>query len=220
MNKNMCSIGKFIGDQCDKITHTRGRIGREQKENLSEDEIELLSRRCGLLNDTLNDVCFHHLEVFLLRYTRNQKKCCDPYQTHARVVKSAPHEIDISLCEMAFEKLGIRLIPGKKLCKRCNSKMQKSLEEMDMEVDEETSQDEAFDDDADAGAANTDAADADFIPDIALPDTPRQELNQSLADLGVSPLRLHGVHVQERVAHGKRKLESSANKKVFSMQNV
>ena len=201
----MCSIGKFLKDTCDKTSHT-SKIGRQQIEDLTNDDIQILSRRCGLDQDQLTDVCLHHLEVYLFRYSRNHTNCCNPYSSHKRTTKSAPNgEITLATSLKCEEQgLQLKLVPGQKLCKRCHEKVHDALKTK--KCDNVTA---AAPPDTEADDAN----DEDYVPEgpSGVPpvcqDSPRQELNMSLSELGVSPLRMHGVHATNRVAHGKRKME-------------
>ena len=129
-----------MNEECDKTSHI-SKVGRQQKVEFSEDEINILSRRCGMTSDQqFTDICLHHSEVYLQRYTRNQKKCSDPYSTHKAGVKSAPHEITLPL-SMEGEKQGLRLIPGQKLCRRCNQKVIDSLQQTDANQNVESAKD-------------------------------------------------------------------------------
>ena len=103
------------------------------------------------------------------------------------------------------ENRGLQLVPGQKLCKACKTKVDNLLKTTAIE-----SNDSPDDHSVDEAA---DAADEDYIPNVPnqvppVPlDSPRQQLNVSLSELGVSPLRMHGVRADNRVAHGKRKME-------------
>ena len=148
----------------------------------------------------LTDVCFHHIEVYLARYTRNQNKCCDPYHSHKRPTQPARNgEISLAL-SVKGENRGLQLVPGQKLCKACKTKVDNSLKTTPIESND-SPDNHSVDEAADA---------ADEPPQSSTPvplDSPRQQLNVSLSELGVSPLRMHGVRADNRVAHGKRKME-------------
>ena len=191
----MCSIGRFVKDSCDKKSHTL-EVGRQKIESFTDDDVNILSRRCGIpRNHELTDICPHHVEVYLRRYTRNQSKCCDPYSMHKKAVKKTLNEITL-IQSIEGDAHGLKLIPGQKLCKRCKQRVN-SLKETVPGDDVQSDNDHDQDDD-------------DYVPqeEIEVPlESPRQELNKSLGELGVSPLSKHGIHSRNLAALGKRKIQ-------------
>ena len=92
-----------------------------------------------------------------------------------------------------MDKLQLKVIPGQKLCKRCHEKVPEKLKLL--ETPEKST-------------------DSDNVDDLDFPDpvdiesnTSHSELNTSLVEVGVSPLKLHAVSTQSSVSHGKRKME-------------
>lgn len=51
------------------------------------------------------------------------KYCCDPYFLHERAIKGNLTTLHIDTCKDAWECLSIRIIPGKKICKKCHVKI-------------------------------------------------------------------------------------------------
>ena len=82
----MCSIGKFSKEDCNKTTYTRS-ISQKNKNDIKEEDFELIVRRSGfIIGDGDFNICSHHEQLFLHKYTFNQKKCCDPTKMHKKAV--------------------------------------------------------------------------------------------------------------------------------------
>ena len=170
-------------------------IGIKIPADFTEDEIAVLCKRSGLshgktliINSEFS-ICFHHEQVYLQKYARNHVKCCDPFKIHSSTAKP---KVEISLhLSREMESLQLFVIPGEKLCKHCHEKIKNKIETLQSPL-QNIDTDEANDPDYFYTEGN---------------DSSRDELNTSLAELGVSPIKLHAVHSWSRVAHGKRKME-------------
>ena len=97
------------------------------------EELDLITLRCtakipGAEKLELSNICLHHKCVYLDKYTLHIYTCCDPFKTHKMTVKSGLQEVSLALTRLAKEKLcGIELVPGKKLCGNCETKIKKLL---------------------------------------------------------------------------------------------
>ena len=89
--------------------------------------------------------------------------------------------------------LQLKVIPGQKLCKRCHE----SYWKIKITGNNKKSTD----------SDNVDLDFPDLDPLDIESDTSHSELNTSLVELGVSPLKLHTVSTRSRVSHCKRKME-------------
>ena len=191
----MCSIGKVLKEVCDKTTHT-SKIGRRMFKDFSEEEIAVICKRSGfnvVTSDSELDICFHHDNVFLEKYSRNQTKCCDPFTTHKSAAK---HKVEISMdLSVDMDKLQLKVIRGQKLYKRCHEKVTEKLKLL-----ETPKKSTDFDNVDDLDFPDPDPLDIES-------DTNHSELNTSLVELGFSLLKLHVISTQSRVLHRKRKME-------------
>ena len=250
----MCSVGAYLQDICDKTTHT-SKVGRRQKEEFTDEELLVLSKRCGLDNTvtTADDfnLCLHHNAMYLDRYTRNQNKCSDPYGSHKRPIKTAQFEITLKLSIEAEKLPSMSLIPGQRLCKRCYEKIKTDLSSFRPQPeivlsDQGGGGDDDDDDDDYVPPTHSDqsATTSRSTPSTAAPSTPsasastpltapstpsasladsvmqRRELNETLSELGVSPLRMHGIRAESKIAHGKRKMEKVEARQSSSSRDV
>jgi hypothetical protein len=93
-------------------------------QSLSFVEQRLLFFRTG--QSSLFNICSDHVEKYIKTYTfrTNQKFCCDPYVKHKKRV-NCELVVSIDLSDELFELSGMRIIPGKKLCRRCDMELRK-----------------------------------------------------------------------------------------------
>ena len=85
----MCSVGAKTVDECDKLSHTSS-VGRKKLAEFSDDDKKVIAKRTNIpvaeITDSLDyDICLHHEQVFLIKFARNQKSCCNPYQVHISI---------------------------------------------------------------------------------------------------------------------------------------
>lgn len=92
------------------------------RDYLSDEQLRTL-RLVSKCKNSINFVCGRHLKEFYHDFAWHQVKCCDPFGTHgsnpppAKKAKKqrSLHIIDLDLREKA-KKIGLNLIPQKKLC--------------------------------------------------------------------------------------------------------
>ena len=116
-----------------KMSHRRSRsfemLGRcylktytkaETLRPVSNDELELLSLRSKLPVAAITDICSHHKQVLVVKYSTLQKKCCNAFQLHNSKRKESLQNITHMLQSDAL-KLRFSLVPGNKLCPQCRT---------------------------------------------------------------------------------------------------
>ena len=82
----LCSVGLCEESECHKLSFAK-KIGLTSAKDFSPEELEVLMLRTGLKEAQLMTVCFHHKAIYLDRYERDQKVCCDPYNIHKISIK-------------------------------------------------------------------------------------------------------------------------------------
>ena len=79
-----CTIGKILSEECDLEVYTKFK-GTKSFSVLQAEEKEILKLRVGVDIGSDGDVCFHHEQVYLVKYSHlYQKKCCDPFLVHGK----------------------------------------------------------------------------------------------------------------------------------------
>ena len=126
---NMCSLGHFLKDGCDKKTFTRS-VSQKTKNEFTEEDMNLIKRRASYIDADFT-ICMHHEQLFLHKYGLNQKKCCDPMKKHKKSVKTSIREIALQEAD-SYVSLGIYVIPGQKLCPSCKIALNNKLKEQNV----------------------------------------------------------------------------------------
>ena len=80
-SSSKCSIGKELQETCHK-TIWANQMGISCSTNLDSETVLLLKLRSGVTK--IHDVCYHHKEYFLKKYSMKQKKCCNPFGVHKK----------------------------------------------------------------------------------------------------------------------------------------
>ena len=75
----------FLNDACNKPTSTSN-IGVYSKDDLSQIYLKLVELRSGVSN--IVNVCYHHNEFYMKKYTMQPKKWCNPFEIHKKIIKS------------------------------------------------------------------------------------------------------------------------------------
>ena len=81
-SSSKCSVGNELKEACHKTTWIKD-IGILEMKELSQDERTLIKLRTGISSD-ITDICFHHKEFLLKKYSLRQKRCCDPFTIHKK----------------------------------------------------------------------------------------------------------------------------------------
>ena len=102
-------------------------------------------------------------------------------------------------------------MPGKKLCKQCFSRITHDLEAAKLAVTDTTETEPEY------VPGESSQSESETIPES---ERSRSDLNNSLEEIGVSPLKLHAVSSGSKVKEGKRKLKRIAEKQSERNENV
>nr|XP_047124023.1 uncharacterized protein LOC124806858 isoform X2 [Hydra vulgaris] len=122
--------------------------------------------------------------MLVVRYEGNQKSCCNPFLSHQKVCR------------------GLNLIPGKKLCPTCRSKVMTCLSKSISE--------------------NKNDGDFDIVNEKSIQNK-KESVDTHFASAGVSPIKVKGLHKSGKIREGKRKLTAlttSIKKKVAISLNI
>ena len=92
----------------------------------------------------------------------------------------------------------IAVVHGKKICPSCKIVISKKLKET-MAEDKEESQDKSHD-------SEIDEIELSFQSDVS-----KEQLNSTLSEIGVSPLKTHAISSHSIVSYGKKKLKQAQN---------
>ena len=191
--KMSCTIGKILSEECDLEVYTKFK-GTKSFSVLQAEEKEILKLRVGVDIGSDGDVCFHHEQVYLVKYSHlYQKKCCDPFLVHGKKgSKSSLREITLTTAKQ-FSSIGETVIPGQKLCPKCRIRLNDKLKCVDDKRDSDIED--------------------NYIPDNeAQMEDMRVNLDKSLESMDVSPLKLHSVATHSKISHGKRKFDQVKKK--------
>ena len=105
MSMNRCSL------QCEECVSS-------DTISLSQVEIETLEFRFSF---PVLSLCKKHYDDQFKRYIGWQYKCCDPRGGHSKAIKSDLRTISLCFAQDISKFTEYRVIPGQKLCKRCQS---------------------------------------------------------------------------------------------------
>ena len=134
-----CDVGKYgSDDSCHKLSYTR-KVGVKDFSQLPEEQQDLVLWRAYLRDqkDTVQTICLHHEQYYLVRFPKKMEHCCDPFEKHDTTSKNKKTKGQVLITlEMAcqFESNNKSVVPGRKICRTC----QKQFEEL-LEASEETS---------------------------------------------------------------------------------
>ena len=85
--KAKCSIGQKLEEQCNETIFCRSK-GFINVHSLRDKEKMLIQWRSGIFLEDDDFVCFHHQQIFLIRYERLQRYCIDPKKCHKSKITS------------------------------------------------------------------------------------------------------------------------------------
>ena len=66
-------------DVCHEVHHTRKKTLRSVRKT---NEVELLILRSGIKARDIKNICSHHEQELLIKFSALRKKCCDPLNRH------------------------------------------------------------------------------------------------------------------------------------------
>jgi len=133
-------------------------------------------------------ICQRHKEKFILNYSSNSIKCCDPYKKQRKAVRFSLKVITLGFAKRT-NGLNIHLIPGQKICPGCCVAIFKDLEV----IAYEHSSSDPFD---------------DFQKECDESQS-KIALNDSLLEIEVSPVETHSLVPYSRVSYVKVKMKQT-----------
>ena len=83
-----CSIGIKLDEDCHRKSFCRT-AGLKGINDFEEEEVQLICWRSGIEQQNLKDVCYHHEQTILVRYSKNITVCCNPFNLHDTNKKQA-----------------------------------------------------------------------------------------------------------------------------------
>ena len=122
-------------------------------------------------------------------------------------------EVQLHFAKTVLKDLGIKLIPGTKLCTSCRMLIQKKSKDVDEKEDVEQKED-AEQGDKENCAENGDEYNQNNVSEE------RERLNKTLNEMEISPLKLHALPHHSRHIEGKRKLSQVKDKIENSVATV
>ena len=75
-----------------------------------------------------DDICNHHYHKYGLVYSCLQKYCCDPFAKHKKRIDNNLSILELETCKTFNYFNEIKLMPGKKICYNCTTKIKKHIE--------------------------------------------------------------------------------------------
>ena len=105
---------------CDLLVYSR-KVRRQQIGSLSQEDRDLLTLRRKCTFDTLSDICIHHKKKYIGRYQATQRYWVNPFNTHGIQISKDLRNVDEELA------LFLNIIPGQKLCKRCQETAKENM---------------------------------------------------------------------------------------------
>ncbi|XP_065642637.1 ARL14 effector protein-like [Hydra vulgaris] len=181
-----CSIRINLESEC-HLTIYISLLGIEPFEDIPEYKREILIWRTGLLIINVKPTtCLHHKHVYLKRYITKLTRCCNPFNTHNKVIKGSLCEINLDTAKYLWSK-GKFIVLGEKLCPQCRHKLASSEESEENELEIKLTED-------------------NMEREIILEST-RPLLNSTLCKLEVSPLKVHLPKTSNKPSLGKRKIK-------------
>lgn len=122
-----CSIGILTRSQCHLTSYTNKKNLYDLQSFSFEDKL-LLKYRVDNYHEIANGkICEHHKRFWLNYYSYSLRKCCDPFKNHTSNVTTGLRVLKLELCENALENLLLKLKPGDKVCKRCETHLKNKL---------------------------------------------------------------------------------------------
>ena len=160
--------------------------------------------RTGISNSPEHEICLHHEQAVLARYSQYQRNCCNPFGKHQKPIKGSLQEVSLNIAE-DFNSINISVTPGKKICPTCCKELTTKLQAASNKKDQQ------FVDESDPHVGNE--SDGETVSsgsneEIIL----RHDLDTSLEEMDLSPMKLHGVASHSKVTLGKRKLQQFHDK--------
>lgn len=163
----------------------------------------MLALRSRHEQSTIKNICLHHEQELLKKFSTLQRKCCDPLSLHPDKLRTKSLQV-VSLA--TYEQLvntEAAVVPGDKVCCACSielSKLKKTEASVDDDVESESELEGNFVSDGD-----------DHSMCVSPPgkDTSIVDVNTALAHLDGTPVKTGKMRTSSRKKRGKQKLKSA-----------
>lgn len=93
---------------------------------LSPEQMSVMELRVGFV---VRKLCETHFKEHFLLYQMKQTKCSDPKNVHKKAVKGDLRDITLKFAQQVQNCTEFRVIPGKRICKRCETSLRDIVEE-------------------------------------------------------------------------------------------
>ena len=198
-----CSIGNHLEEECHLTVHTR-LTGQKSFSDLTAEQVKLISTRTGISNSPDHEICLHHEQSILTRYSQYQRSCCNPFNKHQKPVKGSLREVSLDTAEDC-NTINISLIPGKKICPARRKELTSRLEAASNKRDEQC---------GDEPDSHTEKESDEETMSYGSGEetTLRHDLDTSFEEVDLSPIKLHSVPSHSKVTLGKHKLQQFHDK--------
>ena len=143
-----------------------------------------------------NSICMHHTKVWLDKFEEQQRLCFDPFERHKKPVKGSLLTLNIEAANIISSKLGKNILPGCKVCPRCNT----ALNELEMSTVATVGDEEEC--------------------EMGLAETSATNINSSFAAVGCSPIKITKLNQAQRITYGKRKISQAKEALDVAMATV
>ena len=185
----------FGPDDCHKLIYCR-KSGLLKLDEFSEDIQEVLKLRSGCFSlEGCKTICNHHKNLSD-KFAALQNTCSDPFNIHTKPVKTTVKELTLDSVRKYDSRLllSATLIPGKKICKRCEMKLNPRTDEFDDDQGEYSQDDSSF------------------------LECSIETVDQSLTSLDCTPLKK--VRSDRAIKYGKRKVSEASRQLAKSISDA
>ncbi|KAH0549584.1 hypothetical protein KQX54_010599 [Cotesia glomerata] len=121
----VCDVGKLTSTKCHLTDYSNLKTLHNVDQFSNEDRL-LLKLRLNNANN-ISKICDHHKCDYLNYYSVKFRKCCDPFQIHKKNVCGDLRILSLELCLSILTNLLLKLIPGDKICKRCENNLRQKI---------------------------------------------------------------------------------------------
>eukprot|EP00731_Ephydatia_muelleri_P008609 Em0004g947a len=177
---------------------------------VSNDELELLSLRSKLPVAAITDICSHHEQVLVVKYSTLQRKCCNAFQLHSSQRKKSLQNITHTLrCDAL--KLGFSLVPGDKLCPQCRAHLANLMSKQEATSERFEGAGSSVQPDIPPQAEDQVSPSTSTSDEItASREVCVEDTSLVLECLGESPVKLGGLNCSQKMSRAKRKLDQAS----------
>ena len=177
-----CCFGCYLKENC----HRNFKPENTSFLNLPEQNLKW---RAGLINETgsaISTICKYHTYKFGDGFKKQFTKCCNLFGNHVNKVKGG-HLVTYEIAYQLKSK-GVHVVPGWQLCRSCYEKVTKA---------------------EDNDSCGTECSDDNGMLQIETEVekyAEKEQLNNSLVSLGISPLKTHSLPKSTRASAARTKL--------------